>query len=164
MIASPYFYLTISFVAFLGVLYRYAWRPLVGMLDAHIAKVRDTLQQVDNQKIQALQDFEQEAKLYEQVDQHVQEILQEARDQCDVLRHSIKAEIEKETLEQQARLKLLTAKMREDFLCQLSDQIALQIIEKTHQWADTHLNAEVQISSQKKAIELLSKLKPFDHE
>ena len=104
MLASPTFYLTISFIAFLGVLYRYAWRPLIGFLDAHIAKVKDGIQQADNQKIQALQDLKQETKFYEQIDEHIQTILDQAQQQCDLLRHNIKAEIEAEALEQAARL------------------------------------------------------------
>ena len=164
MLASPTFYLTISFIAFLGVLYRYAWRPLTGFLDAHIAKVKDSIQQADNQKIQALQDLKQETKFYEHLDEHIQTILDQAQQQCDLLRHNIKAESEAEALEQAARLKLMSEKMKQDFLYQLSDQVADQIIDKIHQWTETHLQPETQASSQKKAIELLQQLKPFERQ
>jgi F-type H+-transporting ATPase subunit b len=161
-LASPTFYLAVSFVAFLSILYRYSWRPLIGFLDAYIAKVKSNLQQAEAQKQEAHQAFEEETKLCEQLDEHVEAILKGAQQQCDLLRHNIKAEIEAEALEQTARLKLTTEKMKQDFLYQLNDQIADQIINKVHQWAKTHLQPEIQTASQKKAIDLLQKLKPFD--
>lgn len=162
MLASPAFYLTVSFIAFLGLLYRYAWRPLIRVLEAHIADVKNTLQQADAEKKKALHALEEEQKCYERLDEHIQTILDDAHRQCDLLRHNIKIEIEAESLEQLERLKVKTEKMKQDFLYQLRDHLSDQIIEKIYQWTQTHLQPELQASSQKKAIELLQQVKPFD--
>jgi F0F1-type ATP synthase membrane subunit b/b' len=159
LLESSSFYLTLSFLGFVVLIYHYAYQPFINFLDAYIAKINQTLKQAEEQKEAVRSIFQEESLKLQKVDQEVANILTAAEQQCEILRHNIKAEILAETTEQEHRLKTIVERMNHDFIYQLNDQISDKIINSVKEWIDNHSTDEIQELSQKRSISLLDTLK-----
>ena len=159
LLESPNLYFYVSFLGFLVLIYRYAYRPFISLLDAYIAKIEHTLKLAEDQKQAITESLQQENTRLQQIDQEMVDILNVAKQQCESLRYNIGAEILEKTLEQEHQLKRLMKKMNQDFICQLNDQITDKIIHSLKEWVETHQESDVQESFQKQAIFLLQNLK-----
>lgn len=156
---SSTFYLCLSFLGFIGLIFRYAYRPFIQFLDAYIIKVKQSLHQAEEKKEKAEQLLHQENLKLLAVEHEIAELLKAAEQQCQTLRNNIQAEILAETKAQEHRLKILMNKMNHDFVCQLNDQVSEKILQAVKEWVGNHQTDILQEKSQQQAISLLQNLK-----
>ncbi len=161
LLESSSFYLTLSFLGFLVLIYRYAHQPFINFLDTYIAKVKQTLAQAEEKKESVSEALQQESMNLQKLDQEIANILKAAEQQCENLRHNIKAEILAETEAQEHRLKIMIEKMNHNFTCQLNDQISEKLINSLKEWAANQSSEEIHELSQKRSISLLETLNPL---
>ncbi len=158
MLTSSSFYLIISFLGFLGLLYRYAYSPFIKFLDDHRKKIKKNLDEAWHRHEALKADLESEMEQAASLDQQVMQILEKARHQSELLRQNIQAEVFSETVEQENKAQLIIDKMQHDFIYQLRDEISDRITLHLQNWIKENGQEEVHAHFREYSLQLLKAL------
>jgi F-type H+-transporting ATPase subunit b len=139
----------VTFVLFLLVLTRFAWKPLIAALDAREGRIRNDIAQAEAARVKAEQMLAEHAQKLSKVQEEVREIIAEARRDADHTRQEIISEAQKEAEASKQRALTEINRARDAAIKDLFDVMATEVARAT----EHVLGRSLQASDQDRLIE-----------
>ena len=159
MLKDSNFYIVLSFIGFLGLLFKYGYRQLSNFLDDRIKVISAELQDSNTTKEFALVQLGEETKALIAIEEEEEEIINKAREQAEILIRNIKQEINDEIKSRQRQHDFQIKKMRNLFEIELRELVADHITQTLIVWMREHDSIAVHHQINSKAIQMLSQIK-----
>lgn len=125
------FWSAVTFVIFLFVLARFAWKPLIAALDEREGKIRGDISAAESARLKAEQLLAEHSKRMAQVHEEVREALAEARRDAEHLKQEIVALAQKEAQAAKDRAVHEISRARDSALKDLFDVMASEVAHAT---------------------------------
>ncbi len=132
------FWTTVTFVILLLLLGKFAWRPILAMLDERESRIRESLQQAEKARIAAQQTLAEQDQILEAARKEAQEFLAKSRKSAEITKEEIikKAGTEAEALITKARREIEMSRDKamediRDLAVELSMNATAQLIGKS---------------------------------
>ncbi len=125
------FWSAITFVIFVGLLARFAWRPLIAGLDKREARIRDDIAAAEAARINAEQMLAEHARTLAKVQDEVRAILAEGRRDAEHAKQDIISEAQKEAEAAKQRAVHEIGRARDGRCKDLFDVMASQVAQAT---------------------------------
>lgn len=121
----------ITFVAVLLVLWKVAWKPLLGAVESRENRINDSLQKAENARAEAEKLLAQQQEKLAAAQQEIQAMIKEARQTAEKMRADLleQARLEAEKVKQRARSDI--EKERDMMLVSLKQEVADLVLETT---------------------------------
>jgi F0F1-type ATP synthase membrane subunit b/b' len=159
MLKDPNFYILLSFMAFLGLLFKYGYRRFCDFLDSRIKVISSELQNSNAAKEFALAQLSEETKALIEAQEEEEMIINKARSQAEILIRNIRQEINDEIKNLQRQHEFQIKKMERLFEVELHELIADHITQALITWMRENNTPGVHHQINSKAIQMLSKIK-----
>jgi F-type H+-transporting ATPase subunit b len=134
----------VTFLIFLYLLGRYAWKPLVSALDEREGKIRGDISAAESARLKAEQMLAEHAKRMAQVHEEVREALAEARRDAEHLKQEIVGLAQKEAQAAKDRAVQEISRARDSALKDLFDVMAHEVAQATEHVLGRSVNASDQ--------------------
>lgn len=138
------FWSGITFVIFLMVLARFAWKPLIAALDTREGKIRGDILAAESARLKAEQMLAEHSKRMSQVQDEVREALAQARRDADNLKQEIVGAAQKEAVAAKDRAVQEISRARDSALKDLFDVMATEVAHATQHVLGRSVNASDQ--------------------
>lgn len=121
----------ITFVAVLLVLWKVAWKPLLGAVESRENRINDSLQKAENARAEAEKLLAQQQEKLAAAQQEIQAMIKETRQTAEKMRADLleQARLEAEKVKQRARSDI--EKERDMMLVSLKQEVADLVLETT---------------------------------
>ncbi|MBY0281144.1 MAG: hypothetical protein K2W94_03195 [Alphaproteobacteria bacterium] len=159
MLKDPNFYIVLSFVGFLALLFKFGKRQLLNFLDDRIKIISAELQDANASKEFALVQLNEETKALIAVEEEEEKIINNARAQAEILIRNIKQEINDEIKNKQRQYNFQIKEMESFFEAELRELVIDHVNQTLVVWMRDHNSAEIHHQINSKAIQLLSQIK-----
>jgi F0F1-type ATP synthase membrane subunit b/b' len=159
MFKDSNFYIILSFVGFLILLFKFGYKQISNFLDERIKAIKTELQDSNAAKEFALVQLGEETKALIAVEEEEDRIINDARQKAEMLIHNIKQEISDEIKNRQRECDLQIEKMGSLFEIELRELVADHIIQALIVWMHEHESVRVHHQINNKAIQMLSQIK-----
>jgi F-type H+-transporting ATPase subunit b len=131
----------VTFLIFLYLLGRFAWKPLVAALDAREGQIRGDISAAELARLKAEQMLAEHSKRMAQVQDEVREALAQARRDADSLKQEIVAQAHKEAQAARDRAVADISRARDSALKDLFDVMAGEVARATRHVLGRSVNA-----------------------
>jgi F-type H+-transporting ATPase subunit b len=131
----------ITFLIFLYLLGRFAWKPLVAALDAREGQIRGDISAAESARLKAEQMLAEHSKRMAQVQDEVREALAQARRDADSLKQEIVTQAHKEAQAARDRAVADISRARDSALKDLFDVMAGEVARATRHVLGRSVNA-----------------------
>jgi F-type H+-transporting ATPase subunit b len=135
------FWSGVTFVIFLFVLARFAWKPLIAALDQREGKIRGDISAAESARLKAEQLLAEHAKRMAQVHDEVREALAEARRDAERLKQEIVGVAQKEAQAAKDRAVHEISRARDGALKDLFDVMGSEVAQATRHVLGRTVNA-----------------------
>jgi F-type H+-transporting ATPase subunit b len=125
------FWSGVTFVIFLFVLARFAWKPLIAALDQREGKVRGDISAAESARIKAEQMLAEHSKRMAQVQEEIRGLLAEARKDGESLKQEIVGAAQKEAQSARERAVQEISRARDSALKDLFEVMATEVAHAT---------------------------------
>jgi F-type H+-transporting ATPase subunit b len=125
------FWSLVTFVIFIGLLGRFAWKPLIAALDKRESRIRDDISAAENARIKAEQMLAEHAKSLAKVQDEVRALLAQGRQDAERAKQEIISEAQKEAEASKQRALHEIGRARDAALKDLFDVMASQVAQAT---------------------------------
>jgi F-type H+-transporting ATPase subunit b len=125
------FWSLVTFVIFIGLLGRFAWKPLIAALDKRESRIRDDISAAENARIKAEQMLAQHAQTLAKVQDEVRALLAQGRQDAERAKQEIVSEAQKEAEASKNRALHEIGRARDAALKDLFDVMASQVAQAT---------------------------------
>jgi F-type H+-transporting ATPase subunit b len=125
------FWSLITFVIFVFLLARFAWKPLIAALDKRESRIRDDIAAAESARVKAEQMLAEHAKTLAKVQDEVRAILAEGRRDAEHARQEIVSEAQKEAENAKQRALHEIGRARDGALKDLFEVMASQVAHAT---------------------------------
>lgn len=159
MLKDYNFYIVLSFVGFLILLFKFGYKQVSNFLDDRIRVISAELQDSNAAKEFALVQLGEETKLLIAVEEEEDRIVNNAREQAGMLIRNIKQEINDEIKSRQRQYDFQIKKMEILFETELRELVADHVTQALIVWMREHDSVDVHHQINSKAIERLSQIK-----
>ncbi|MBY0462505.1 MAG: hypothetical protein K2Q34_04925 [Alphaproteobacteria bacterium] len=159
MFKDSNFYIVLSFVGFLILLFKFGYRQLSNFLDDRIKVISAELQDANASKEFALAQLGEETKALITVEEEEEKIINNARTQAEILIRNIKQEINDEIKNRQRQYDFQIKKMENLFEIELRELVADHIAQALVVWMREHDSTTVHHQINRKATQMLSQIK-----
>lgn len=160
MLKDSNFYIVLSFIGFLALLFKYSYKQLCDFLDDRIKVISAELQDANITKEFALAQLGEETKALITIEEEEEKIINNARIQAEMLIRNIKQEISDEIKSLQRHHDFQVKKMKKAFEMELQELTADHVTQALIAWMRENNSADVHHQINHKAIEMLSQIKP----
>lgn len=135
-------WILITFVIFMGLLWKYAWGPMMEALDDRETSIRESLEAAEKAMEKAEQISSENKKALKEAEQKAQQIRKEAIEEAELLRNERieKAKDEAQHILEQAKVTIEQEKKRA--LLELRDEVAQLAIKSASLIVDSELDSE----------------------
>lgn len=135
-------WILITFVIFMGILWKYAWGPMMEALDDRETSIRESLEAAEKAMEKAEQISSENKKALKEAEQKAQQIRKEAIEEAELLRNERieKAKDEAQHILDQAKTTIEQEKKRA--LLELRDEVAQLAIKSASLIVDSELDSE----------------------
>ena len=137
LLADEYFWYTISFVMFVGVLWKYALPLINQLLDARIAQIIKNLEEAENLRVEAQEMLAQYQRKHRDALQESQKIIDTAKENAKQYKEKAIAELEETMKAREVQLTARLERMEQNaigeiqtYAAELAMRAAKQIIEE----------------------------------
>jgi F-type H+-transporting ATPase subunit b len=131
----------VTFLIFLFLLGRYAWKPLVSALDEREGKVRGDISAAEQARLKAEQLLAEHSKRMAQVQDEIRELLAEARRDADKAKSEIVGEAQKQAESAKQRAVQEISRARDSALKDLFDVMSNEVARATQHVLGRSVNA-----------------------
>jgi F-type H+-transporting ATPase subunit b len=131
----------VTFVIFLFLLGRYAWKPLIAALDEREGKVRGDISAAESARIKAEQLLAEHSKRMAQLHDEIRGLLAEARKDAEGLKQEIVGQAQKEAQSAKERAVQEISRARDSALKDLFDVVAKEVAHATQHVLGRSVNA-----------------------
>ncbi|HET6325607.1 MAG TPA: F0F1 ATP synthase subunit B [Planctomycetaceae bacterium] len=131
----------VTFVIFLFLLGRYAWKPLIAALDEREGKVRGDISAAESARLKAEQMLAEHSKRMAQVQEEIRGLLAEARKDAEGLKQEIVETAHKEAQNAKERAVQDISRARDSALKDLFDVMASEVAHATQHVLGRSVNA-----------------------
>jgi F-type H+-transporting ATPase subunit b len=138
------FWSGITFVIFLFVLARFAWKPLIAALDEREGRIRSDISAAESARLKAEQMLAEHSKRMAQVHEEVREALAEARRNAERLKQEIVGVAQKEAQAARERAVQEISRARDAALKDLFDVMASEVAQATRHVLGRSVNSDDQ--------------------
>ncbi|HEV8002908.1 MAG TPA: F0F1 ATP synthase subunit B [Planctomycetaceae bacterium] len=121
----------VTFLIFLFLLGRYAWKPLASALDEREGKVRSDISAAEQARLKAEEMLAQHSKKMAQVQDEIRQLLAEARRDADHAKSEIVSQAQKEAESAKQRAVQEISRARDSALKDLFDVMASEVAQAT---------------------------------
>jgi F-type H+-transporting ATPase subunit b len=121
----------VTFVLFVAILARFAWKPLIAALDKREARIRDDIAAAEEARVKAEQMLAEHAQTLAKIQDEVRAILAEGRRDAERAKQEIITEAQKEAEASKQRALHEIGKARDAALKDLFDVVASQVAQAT---------------------------------
>jgi F-type H+-transporting ATPase subunit b len=135
------FWSGVTFVIFLFVLARFAWKPLITALDLREGKVRGDINAAEAARLKAEQMLAEHTKRMAQVQEEIRGLLAEARKDAEGLKQEIVGQAQKEAQAGRERAVQEIGRARDSALKDLFDVMANEVAQATQHVLGRSVNA-----------------------
>lgn len=156
MITSSYFYLSISFLGFLGIAYQYGFKVFIAILDSYIEGIKTELEETLTRKNISFRTLEEEMNRYKNIHKEIASIQENVNRKIKILYENFEVQISKETSLQEQKLQFMMKQAQQERVFQIYDQIVDQIVYEICKWVEENLSENTQELSHLQSIHLLS--------
>jgi F-type H+-transporting ATPase subunit b len=125
------FWSLVTFVIFIALLGRFAWKPLIAALDKRESRMRDDISAAENARIKAEQMLAEHAKTLAKVQDEVRALLAEGRRDAERAKLEIISEAQKEAEAAKQRALHEIGRARDSALKDLFDVMSTQVAQAT---------------------------------
>jgi F-type H+-transporting ATPase subunit b len=125
------FWSGVTFVIFLFILGRYAWKPLIAALDEREGKIRGDISAAESARLKAEQMLAEHSKRMAQVHDEIRGLMAEARKEADGLKQEILSQAQKEAQAAKDRAVHEISRARDSALKDLFDVMANEVAQAT---------------------------------
>jgi F-type H+-transporting ATPase subunit b len=134
----------VTFLIFLYLLGRYAWKPLVAALDQREGKIRGDISAAESARLKAEQMLAEHTRKMSQVQEEIRGLLAEARKDADGLKQDIIGQAQKEAQTARERAVAEISRARDSALKDLFDVMASEVAQATSHVLGRSVNASDQ--------------------
>lgn len=134
----------VTFLIFLYLLGRFAWKPLVAALDAREAHIRGDISAAESARLKAEQMLAEHSKRMSQVQDEIREALAQARRDADQLKQDIVSQAQKEAVAAKDRAVQEISRARDSALKDLFDVMAKEVAHATQHVLGRSVNSSDQ--------------------
>jgi F-type H+-transporting ATPase subunit b len=134
----------VTFVIFIFVLARFAWKPLIAALDEREGKVRGDIAAAEQARLKAEQLLAEHSKKMAQVQDEIRELLAQARRGGENLKQEIVGQAQKEAVAAKDRAVQEISRARDSALKDLFDVMATEVAHATRHVLGRSVNASDQ--------------------
>jgi F-type H+-transporting ATPase subunit b len=134
------FWSLVTFVIFIALLGRFAWKPLIAALDKRESRIRDDISAAENARIKAEQMLAEHAQTLSKVQDEVRALLAEGRRDAERAKQEIIGEAQKEAEASKQRALHEIGRARDAALKDLFDVMATQVAHATEHVLGRSLN------------------------
>lgn len=159
MLKDSNFYIVLSFIGFLILLFKYGYKQLCSFLDNKIKAISAELQDANTSKEFALAQLGEETKILISIEEEEEKIINNARTQAEILIRNIKQEINDEIKNLQRYHDFQIKKMKTAFEMELRELVADHIAQALIVWMRENNSPDIHHQINNKAIEMLSHIK-----
>lgn len=132
----------VVFLALLWVLKRFAWRPILGALEAREARIEEAIAEASRTRVEAQQLLEEHRRRLAQAREHAQEILAETRQAAEKLRREMEERARRQSEEILERARREIEREKEQALDVLRRETVDLAIAAASRLLHRHLDAE----------------------
>jgi F-type H+-transporting ATPase subunit b len=125
------FWSLVTFVIFIALLGKFAWKPLITALDKRESRMRDDISAAENARIKAEQMLAEHAKTLAKVQDEVRALLAEGRRDAERAKQEIISEAQKEAEASKQRALHEIGRARDTALKDLFDVMSTQVAQAT---------------------------------
>jgi F-type H+-transporting ATPase subunit b len=134
----------VTFLIFLFLLGRYAWKPLIAALDAREGQIRGDISAAESARLKAEQMLAEHSKRMAQVQDEVRETLAQARREAESLKQEIVGQAQKEAVAAKDRAVQEISRARDSALKDLFDVMATEVAHATQHVLGRSVNSSDQ--------------------
>jgi F-type H+-transporting ATPase subunit b len=134
----------VTFLIFLFLLGRYAWKPLIAALDAREGQIRGDISAAESARLKAEQMLAEHSKRMAQVQDEVREALAQARREAESLKQEIVGQAQKEAVAAKDRAVQEISRARDSALKDLFDVMATEVAHATQHVLGRSVNSSDQ--------------------
>ncbi len=131
----------VTFLIFLCLLGRYAWKPLIAALDEREGQIRGDIAAAESARLKAEQMLAEHSKRLAKVQDEMRELLAEARRDAEHVKQEIVSEAQKEAEAAKERAVQEIARARDSALKDLFDVMATEVAQATEHVLGRSVNA-----------------------
>lgn len=153
------FYIVISFLGFVALLYIYGRKWLLAFLDSRIKTITEELQEANATKEMALAQLNAETKVLIMIEQEEERILSDAQKQAETLIRNIRQEISEEVTALQRECELEMKKIKDKFEYEVKDQITDLLSQALITWMREQDSTKIRQAANAHAVSLLGQVK-----
>jgi F-type H+-transporting ATPase subunit b len=139
----------VTFLIFLFLLGRYAWKPLIAALDAREGQIRGDISAAESARLKAEQMLAEHSKRMAQVQDEIREALAQGRRDAESLKQEIVGQAQKEAVAAKDRAVQEISRARDSALKDLFDVVATEVAHATQHVLGRSVNS----SDQERLIE-----------
>jgi F-type H+-transporting ATPase subunit b len=125
------FWSLVTFVIFIALLAKFAWKPLIAALDKRESRMRDDISAAENARIKAEQMLAEHARTLAKVQDEVRALLAEGRRDAERVKQEIVSEAQKEAEASKQRALHEIGRARDSALNDLFDVMSTQVAHAT---------------------------------
>jgi F-type H+-transporting ATPase subunit b len=134
------FWSLVTFVIFIALLGKFAWKPMIAALDKRESRMRDDISAAENARIKAEQMLAEHAQTLAKVQDEVRALLAEGRRDAERIKQEIVSEAQKEAEGSKQRAVQEIGRARDAALKDLFDVMATQVAHATEHVLGRSLN------------------------
>jgi F-type H+-transporting ATPase subunit b len=134
----------VTFLIFLFLLGRYAWKPLIAALDAREGQIRGDISAAESARLKAEQMLAEHSKRMAQVQDEIREALAQGRRDAESLKQEIVGQAQKEAVAAKDRAVQEISRARESALKDLFDVMATEVAHATQHVLGRSVNSSDQ--------------------
>jgi F-type H+-transporting ATPase subunit b len=134
----------ITFLIFLFLLGRFAWKPLVAALDAREGQIRGDISAAESARLKAEQMLAEHSKRMAQVQDEIREALAQGRREAESLKQEIVGQAQKEAVAAKDRAVQEISRARDSALKDLFDVMATEVAHATQHVLGRSVNSSDQ--------------------
>jgi F-type H+-transporting ATPase subunit b len=134
----------VTFLIFLFLLGRYAWKPLIAALDAREGQIRGDISAAESARLKAEQMLAEHSKRMAQVQDEIREALAQGRRDAENLKQEIVGQAQKEAVAAKDRAVQEISRARDSALKDLFDVVATEVAHATQHVLGRSVNSSDQ--------------------
>jgi F-type H+-transporting ATPase subunit b len=134
----------VTFLIFLFLLGRYAWKPLIAALDAREGQIRGDISAAESARLKAEQMLAEHSKRMAQVQDEIREALAQGRRDAESLKQEIVGQAQKEAVAAKDRAVQEISRARDSALKDLFDVVATEVAHATQHVLGRSVNSSDQ--------------------
>jgi F-type H+-transporting ATPase subunit b len=134
----------VTFLIFLFLLGRYAWKPLIAALDAREGQIRGDISAAESARLKAEQMLAEHSKRMAQVQDEIREALAQGRRDAESLKQEIVGQAQKEAVAAKDRAVQEISRARDSALKDLFDVMATEVAHATQHVLGRSVNSSDQ--------------------